>query len=100
MRFLVFSNAVDGRDDEYNEWYDKVHLPEVLSVPGVRAGARYRVKARDSETPEHRYLAVYDLEGDGEAVVREIMTRSGNGQFRMTDSIDGASAKVALWEEI
>ena len=27
---IVFSNPFEGKDDEFNEWYDNVHLPEVL----------------------------------------------------------------------
>jgi hypothetical protein len=33
--YLVFSNPVEGREDEYNAWYDEVHLPDVQRIPGV-----------------------------------------------------------------
>ncbi|MEU6644419.1 hypothetical protein ABZ863_17945 [Saccharomonospora sp. NPDC046836] len=98
MKLLVFSNARDGRDDEYNEWYNKVHLPDLLTIPGVRSGARYRVHAPDAAVPEHRYLAIYDLDGDGDAVLKEIATRSGSGQFQLTDSLDSRTVKLAIWE--
>jgi len=32
---IVFSNPFEGKDDEFNEWYDNVHLPQVLAMPGV-----------------------------------------------------------------
>lgn len=34
---LVHSNAVDGQDDAYNDWYDNTHIGEVLQVPGLVA---------------------------------------------------------------
>lgn len=100
MKFLVFSNAREGRDDEYNEWYDKVHFPDLLSLPGVKSGERYRVHAGDGETPEHRYLTVYDLEGDGAAVLKEMAARSASGEFKRTDSLDTSTVKFGLWEQI
>ena len=30
-------------EDEYNEWYDSVHLPDVLAVPGVRSARRFKL---------------------------------------------------------
>ena len=35
--FIVYTNAVEGRDDEYNAWYDDQHLNDVLKIPGVVA---------------------------------------------------------------
>ncbi|MGC7101507.1 hypothetical protein ACPZ19_43110 [Amycolatopsis lurida] len=99
MKFLVFSNAREGRDTEYNEWYERVHLPDMLAVPGVRSGVRYRVHARDGEVPDHRYLAVYDLDGDSQKVLKEIAVRS-RGAWQLTDSLDPASVKMTLWEAI
>ena len=33
--FVVLTNAVDGKDDTFNEWYTNTHLGDVLAVPGV-----------------------------------------------------------------
>ena len=32
---LVLSNAGDGKEDEFNDWYDNVHVPHMLNVPGI-----------------------------------------------------------------
>ncbi|MGD1257001.1 hypothetical protein ACKUT9_22505 [Mycobacterium seoulense] len=47
-RFVVLSNPIEGKDDAFNKWYDEVHVPEVLDVPGVVA-----IKVEDQQT---RYL--------------------------------------------
>ena len=39
---IVLTNPVDGREDEYNDWYTNVHLDDVLKVPGVVAAQRFR----------------------------------------------------------
>jgi hypothetical protein len=34
---LVLVNAKDDRDDEFNRWYEDVHLNDILAVPGFVA---------------------------------------------------------------
>lgn len=99
-KMLVFSNAAEGRDDDFNAWYDNVHLPDVRSVPGVTSAERYRVQQPGDEVPEHRYVAVYELDGDPGTVLKEIATRAATGQFQMTDSIDPVSMKTMVWESV
>ena len=41
----------------YNEWYDNVHIPALLKVPGVLGAHRYL-----SVEGEPKYIAVYELE--------------------------------------
>jgi len=88
-QFLVFSNPAEGREDEYNRWYDQVHLGEVKAVPGVEAARRYHVKPLGDGAPRHRYLAVYDLSGDDPAAtLGRILARAQGGGFRMSDALD------------
>ena len=50
-------------EDEFNRWYDSVHLPELLAIPGVTAA--WRLRASDEGVRGNRgqrYLAVYQLE--------------------------------------
>jgi hypothetical protein len=92
---LAFSNPADGREDEFNEWYDSTHLPDVLQVPGVTSGQRYEL-APNGRSP-HRYLAVYELEGDPDTVVRELLGRMRSGQIAMSDAIDPTAGSLAVW---
>ena len=32
--FVVLTNAVEGKDDAFDEWYTNTHLGDVLAVPG------------------------------------------------------------------
>jgi len=47
---VVFSNPVEGKEDEFNEWYDNVHVPELLAVPGMVSATRY-APARGGDLP-------------------------------------------------
>lgn len=65
---LVQSEPRDGRDDEYNQWYDDEHLPDVLKVPGFVAARRFvAIPGVHGELPGQRYLAIYEVETDDPA---------------------------------
>ena len=42
----------------YHQWYDEVHIPEMLEVEGFRSARRYA--AADGET----FLAIYEIDVD------------------------------------
>lgn len=60
---IVQTAPVAGAEVEFNHWYDQVHVPQVLSMPGFLTGQRFRLLGDDT-APEPRYLAVYEIESD------------------------------------
>jgi hypothetical protein len=96
-KLLVLSDAVAGRDDEFNQWYDKVHLPDVFKVPGVVGASRFRLRSGG----KWRYLAIYELDcEDPAAVEQELMKRAGSGQMTMSDAFDLSNFFMASAETI
>lgn len=59
----VESNCCDpSRDNEFNDWYDNVHLPDILETPGFLRAVRY-----ENTSPaegQGRFLAMYEIETD------------------------------------
>lgn len=51
---LVMGNYVVGMEDEYHDWYDNVHGPEVLGTPGF-FGMRRGRRAEIQTTPANDY---------------------------------------------
>ena len=38
----VYTDCADpSREKEFNEWYDRTHLPDVLKIPGFVRATRY-----------------------------------------------------------
>ena len=64
--FVVFSNPVEGREDEYNAWFTDVHLQDALKIPGIIAAQRFKLSDVQRNTPPFPwgYLALYDIETD------------------------------------
>lgn len=86
--FIVLTNAVEGKDAEFNRWYDEVHLREVTAVPGVLSARRAPAIPVPGKEPSASYLAIYEVEHDDPAsVISEIYRRWGAGEMELTDSM-------------
>jgi len=61
--FIALTNPAPGREAEFNQFYDEVHVPDVLGSPGWVAAQRYRLSSeqRPGQSPPWMYLAVYEV---------------------------------------
>jgi hypothetical protein len=101
--YLVFSNPVAGREDDFNEWYDNVHVPEVLATPGMVTAQRFSLadvemnRAEGMPAQSHAYLTVYEMEGDVDATMAKIGEAVMSGTMSMSDSLDLPSTVMSYW---
>jgi hypothetical protein len=90
--FVVLSNpTTPGQEAEYNEWYNKIHIPDVLNVPGFVAAQRFRLADAQfaDGAPAHRYLALYEIDTDDiKGSLKELQKRVGTDDMVMSDAID------------
>lgn len=91
---MVLSNPVEGREDEFNEWYEHTHLDEVLRSAGFRSAQRFHLDAEVGFEASHRYLALYETEGESAQEVIDRLNAS-RGERQQSKSIDNRGA--ALW---
>ena len=97
---LVYSKPLPGKDDEFNDWYDNTHIPDVLSIPGIVSAQRYDLRqlAREQGTePEYRYLTIYEVEGDPDEAMAKLGAAAASGQMMLSDAFDPATAKLSFW---
>ena len=67
---LVESDCKDpSREIEFNEWYNEVHIPDMLELPAVVGAERYENPNADENSP--KYLAIYKVETDNIARVMD-----------------------------
>lgn len=63
--YVVQTNAVEGREDEFQDWYTNRHLADVLAVPGFVAAQRFQASpTQRAGQPPYRFLALYEIEGN------------------------------------
>ena len=60
---VVLSNAVEGREKEYDEWHDGVHIPRVMRVPGCVSAERFRINGIEKRSrSKHQSRTPYTWE--------------------------------------
>ncbi len=100
---VVFSNPVAGKEDEFNQWYDTVHIPELLTVPGMLSATRYALHeaaiyhVQGGVVPDHTYMCIYEIEGDVDAIMGKIRQAVADGRIHMSDSLDLPSSRLSFW---
>jgi hypothetical protein len=89
---MVFSDAVSGLEDDYNDWYSNVHLPEVINTDGFVAAQRFQ-STGVGDVPDHQYLAIYEIQGDPEAAAAALYA----GTASRTPTSEGLARPVTVW---
>jgi hypothetical protein len=93
--YLVFSKPVSpDREAEYNEWYDKVHIPYCLTIPGWNGATRYRQV--DPGGPDQadllggrQYMSIYDFEAPIlQDPLKAARTEAAKGNVEMSEALE------------
>ena len=70
------------RADEYNKWYDEVHLREIVALDGFVSARRF---APSGDGP---YIAIYEIEADDVQQAMAVLGEAaGSGKIQMTDAM-------------
>ena len=89
--FIVYTNAVEDRDDDYNEWYDNQHLNDVLTIPGVVAAQRFALSDKQRLDPPFpwKYAAIYEIETDNlDEVITPLKEWIGTDRMPRSDAMN------------
>lgn len=102
--FLALTNPVAGKEAEFNEWYDKHHVPDVINVPGFISGQRFKLADAQfggDASKTYKYLAVYEIETDDlAATIKELRARGGTPDITPSDAIDGKIVATYMFTPI
>lgn len=100
--FVVHSNPVEGREQEYNDWYSNQHFEELLTIPGVLSARRFTLADQQArEVPhDYKYLAIYEVETDQpQGFIDELISRSGTGKIMRSQALANDVSAV-LWRTL
>ncbi|MDP7726371.1 DUF4286 family protein [Mycobacterium sp. TY814] len=67
------------REEEFNTWYDEVHLPELVALDGIVSARRLRPV--NGEGP---YVALYEIEGDD---LQAVLQGMGGAKLTMSSAL-------------
>lgn len=85
---MVKTNSTDPqRETQFNDWYDRIDIPDVLEVPGYMR-ARRGVAAQEHQGEDGKYVALYDIDSaaiDKTLIEMLMATRKMEQRGRSTD---------------
>lgn len=100
LKLLALTNAVPGREADFEAWYDEQHLSDILSLKGVKSAQRYKLVAKLNGADQGANLALYDVEcDDPAALLAEMGEVAASGRMAMTDAMDEAIGYAGLFLE-
>ena len=100
--WLVLTNAETDREEDFERWYNEVHVPDLLRVPGVVGVTRGKLaKTQTSPGPtgiavapteqtrlKYSYLATYIIETDDlQSVLQTVADWAGTDKMVMSDAL-------------
>lgn len=98
-KLVVLSSPVAGCEDAYNDWYQNVHLGQVMTLDGFKSAQRFRLRQALAEHETFPYCALYDIETDDlDALLKEMSGRAGTESLSISDTL-APGAYAVLYEE-
>lgn len=101
---LVEQECTPGREAEYHDWYNNMHIPDILQTPGFVSARRYEI--REPRDGRGKYLAVYEIETDDIDATMKTRLAKRNEEAkagRASSSRPGMNRPVwrdVLWKQI
>jgi hypothetical protein len=87
-KMMLLTQPKEGREQEYNHWYDTVHLPQLVAHSAIKQAQRFELRQKIAGEKEYPYLAVYDIETDDiGAVLAELGSASAAGRMSVSDAL-------------
>ena len=99
-KMLVLSRPVEGREDDYNDWYQNTHLDQIVSLPGFVSAQRFKIAVNMRGAEAWPYMAIYEIEADDvQAAYRAMESAAVNGTIVRSDAMDYESIYASIYEE-
>ncbi|HEY3696187.1 hypothetical protein [Phenylobacterium sp.] len=98
---LLFSNPVPGREAEFNDWYQNVHLGDLVQLEGWTGAQRFRIVTTVKPPPaaearRQGYLTIWDQEGaEPQGPAARMAAAFRAGKVRLSPAIDTGPGAVA-----
>lgn len=97
---VVLTEPTQGREAEFNDYYENLHLDEVLATTDCISAQRFKLTAQQGRECPLPYLALYEVEAgeDAEAILERLnATREKRVQ---SDALNRKTAGVWLFSAI
>jgi hypothetical protein len=93
---MAMTNPAAGRETEYDEWFEKVHIPQVLQTSGFKSARRLALTAEQRTPAPHPYqfATLYEIETDD---LQSSLDALGETIKTATKTDTSDTARRAIW---
>lgn len=95
---VVLTEPTTGREDEFNDYYENVHLDEVLGTTDWLSAQRFKLSAQQGRACPLPYLAVYEAEADDAQTLLDNLNAT-RPQRVQSDALNRTTAGVWVFSE-
>jgi hypothetical protein len=82
---IVFANAGEGKEAEFDTWYDK-HQRDFMKLPNFVRVQKFKMLSRKGRPdPEFRYLFLFEFKGDQDESFAQIQAAMKDGRLDIAD---------------
>ena len=100
FKMIALTTPVAGREDEFHDWYQNTHLPELATIPGLYGAQRYKLVAKLVGEDNNPWLAIYDIEcDDAMTFLGAIGEAASSGKLTQSTASDPATTYTAVFSE-
>ena len=96
---VVLTEPSQDREKEYNEYYENIHLDEVIETTGWKTAQRFKLGAQEGQKCPLPYLAIYEAQADSSQEVMDKLEQTRSLR-RHSGSLNRKTAAVWVFEEI
>ena len=95
----AFARPIPGREQEFGDWYENQHIPDIMRIDGFKSARRY--ECVDPPTRAGSFLTVYEVEaGQATDIAEAIDVARQAGQLVGSDSLDRSSLELVSYRAI
>ena len=101
--WMVLSNPAQGKEKEFNTWYDRIHAPIVIEKGNFVWAQRFELtKFRGTAQLETRqYMVLFTIETDDlAATMAELDTRTKVPRNVQSSALNGSSLQSVMWKAL
>ena len=99
-KLIALTTPLPGREGDYHDWYNNVHLPELVNQFAMEGAQRYQLAAKLIGTDTNQFLAIYDIDTDDPgAFLSQMGAAAQAGKMTPSDTQDMGTTYTALFVE-
>lgn len=101
MRMIALTTPLPGREQEFHDWYNNVHLPELVNQFGFEQASRWELVAKLMGSDTNPYLAIYEWEAeDPMAFLGQMGEAAQAGKLTQSDAQDFGTCYTAVFQAV